>query len=181
MAQARLKRIQHALILSLSLFLAGTAAAASTAPRWSGLTKEQQQILEPLRTEWNGMGQSRRQKWLGIAERYPQMAVAEQARVTARMQEWVQLSPEQRKKAREQYKRLQKLPPDQRPALGERWKTYESLSDEEKHQLRARNRPRIAGPDSDTYKPIPAEWLTPPYLRQQRVPKLNVSRNNDSR
>ncbi len=156
--------------------------AAPNAPRWSGLSREQQQILEPLRSEWNAMAQTRRQKWLGIAERYPDLSVAEQARVTARMQAGGELAPELRRNARDQSKRLQKVPPDQRPALGERWKTYESLSDEEKLRLRARLRtqPKI-GLNSDTYKPIPAEWLTPPYLRQQRVPKLSVSHNDNSR
>ncbi len=179
MAKARLRRIGRALTFSL-LLLAGTANAITGAPRWAGLTEEQQNVLAPLRNEWNGMPQERRQKWLGIANRYPRMSAAEQARVTARMEEWVQLSPEQRRKAREQYKRLQKLPADQRPALSERWKTYASLSDEEKMQLRARSRPKT-GPGADTYKPIPAEWLIPPYLRHQRAPKLDISRNTDSR
>ncbi|MCL2658467.1 MAG: DUF3106 domain-containing protein [Betaproteobacteria bacterium] len=176
MAQARFRRIPRALTLALFVLCSDAALAA---PKWQALSAADKKTLAPLSAEWDGMPSVSQQKWLGIARRYPSMTPAEQARITTRMQEWVELSPEQRRKARQQYKRLQKLPPNQRPELRERWKTYESLSSEEKSRLRISDKPK-SPPKSDIYTPIPAEWLVPPYLRNQRVPKLTTIRTNPS-
>src|SRR5207237_9969278 len=82
-------------------------------PAWAELTAEQQQILAPLKADWDLLDPERRLKWIAIAKRYPRMKAMEQERVQRRMQAWARLTPEQRRQARENYKQLAKT---QRPA-----------------------------------------------------------------
>jgi len=63
-------------------------------PAWAELTAEQQQILAPLKPDWDTLDPERRQKWIGIAKRYPRMKAQEQERVQRRMQAWARLTPE---------------------------------------------------------------------------------------
>jgi hypothetical protein len=106
-------------------------------PAWAELTAEQQQILSPLKPDWDTLEPERRQKWIAIAKRYPRMKVEEQERVQRRMQAWARLTPEQRRQARENYKQLAKT---QRPApkkkdLREAWAEYQALSPQERESL----------------------------------------------
>jgi hypothetical protein len=106
-----------------------------SAPSWLELTPQQKQILAPLGREWDTMEAFRRQKWLGIAQRYPALNPEEQARLHQRMDAWARLSPEERAKAREKFKKLQKAPPDQKDALKQKWQEYQQLPPEEKKRL----------------------------------------------
>jgi uncharacterized protein DUF3106 len=106
-------------------------------PAWAELTAEQQQILAPLKTDWDTLDPERRQKWIAIAKRYPRMKTQEQERVQRRMQAWARLTPEQRRQARENYKHLAKT---QRPAapnkdLRQAWAEYQALSPHERQSL----------------------------------------------
>ena len=105
-------------------------------PAWAELTAEQQQILAPLKPDWDTLDPDRRQKWIGIAKRYPRMKAQEQERVQRRMQAWARLTPEQRRQARENYKHLAKAP---RPApnkdLRQAWAEYQALSPHERESL----------------------------------------------
>jgi hypothetical protein len=105
-------------------------------PAWAELTAEQQQILAPLKPDWDTLDPERRQKWIGIAKRYPRMQAKEQERVQRRMQAWARLTPEQRRQARENYKQLAKA---QRPApkkdLRQAWAEYQALSPQERQSL----------------------------------------------
>ena len=96
----------------------------------------QQQVLAPLKADWDSLEPDRRQKWIAIAKRYPRMKAVEQERVQRRMQTWATLSPEQRRQARENYKHLAKSP---RPApnkdLRQAWVEYQSLSPYERQSL----------------------------------------------
>ena len=104
-------------------------------PAWAELTAEQQQILSPLKPDWENLDTVRKRKWLGIAKRYPKMAPQQQERVQKRMQDWARLTPEQRRVARESYKNLAKAPPDKRANLREQWAHYQSLSPMERQNL----------------------------------------------
>jgi hypothetical protein len=105
-------------------------------PAWAELTAEQQQVLSPLKSDWDQLEPERRQKWLAIANRYPRMQAMEQERVTRRMQAWAKLSPEQRRQARENYKRLAKMPrEDQKKDLREKWAEYQALPPHERQSL----------------------------------------------
>jgi hypothetical protein len=105
-------------------------------PAWAELTAEQQQTLAPLKADWETLEPERRQKWIGIAKRYPRMKAQEQERVQRRMQAWARLTPEQRRQARENYKQLAKT---QRPAptkdLRQAWAEYQQLSPHERDSL----------------------------------------------
>src|SRR3954471_6305320 len=95
-------------------------------PAWAELTTEQQQVLAPLKADWDTLEPERRLKWIAIAKRYPRMKTVEQERVQRRMQTWVRLTPEQRRVARENYKQLAKAAPRQAPKknLSQAWAEY---------------------------------------------------------
>ena len=86
-------------------------AKAQVRPAWAELTAEQQQILAPLKADWESLEPERRRKWIGVAKRYPKMEQQAQERVQRRMQAWAKLTPEQRRHAHETYKRYFKYPP----------------------------------------------------------------------
>ena len=127
---------------AIAICLARIAPAAPAAvpeiqpPAWSGLSAEQKKILAPLAGEWNQMDDTRRRKWLGIAERYPKMPPEEQERVQRRMKSWSELSPAERQRARSQYQDLQKISPEQRQELQRKWEQYDALPDDEKKRLK---------------------------------------------
>jgi len=121
---------------------AAKAAAKATQPKphvrpaWAELTAGEQQVLAPLKADWDTLEPERRQKWIAIAKRYPRMNMQEQERVQRRMQVWARLTPEQRRQARENYKQLAK---SQKPApkkdLRQAWAEYQALSPSERQSL----------------------------------------------
>ena len=115
---------------------AKAAKKLNVRPAWAELTAEQQDVLAPLRADWDSLEPERRQKWVAIAKRYPRMQVQEQERVQRRMQAWARLTPEQRRQARENYKQIAKRPRDtQHKALREHWAEYQQLSPQERQSL----------------------------------------------
>jgi len=113
------------------------AVKAGVRPAWAELTAEQQQVLVPLKADWDTLEPDRRLKWIAIAKRYPRMKQLEQQRVQRRMQTWAALSPEQRRIARENYKQLAKATPRQAPKknLSQAWAEYQALSPYERQSL----------------------------------------------
>lgn len=105
-------------------------------PGWAALTPEQKTILAPLRKEWGEMDAFRRKKWLGIAQRFPDMSPAEQYSMQNNMREWARLAPEERKIAREKYKSLRKIDPEERQVVKQKWEEYSTLTEEEKERYR---------------------------------------------
>jgi hypothetical protein len=119
--------------LALGLAIACSPAGAQTVrgdPAWSQLTAEQQQILAPIRGEWESFDAVRKRKWIGIAQRYPKLTADEQARLQRRMQDWAALSPDARRAARERYRDVEQLPADERQALIEKWEQYKQSREE---------------------------------------------------
>lgn len=106
-------------------------------PRWVALMPEQKVILAPLEKEWDKMESYRRKKWLGIAQRYPDMSPAEQASMQRNMREWARLAPEERKAAREKFKTLKKASPEDQQVVRQKWEEYNALPQEERNRLRA--------------------------------------------
>lgn len=131
--------------LALTLFLALPNPAVAvivlpiSQPTWSELTPPQREILMPLSGEWDQMESFRRKKWLGIAQRYPNLPPDEKTRVQHRMKAWINLSPGERQRARDLYKNLQKAAPEQRAAIMQKWEEYKELPDTEKERLRQQN------------------------------------------
>ena len=105
-------------------------------PGWDALNPLQKSILAPLAADWNNMENLPRKKWLGIAERYPNMKPDEQRRVQERMREWASLTPEQRSKVRGTYKDFNQLPPEQKAVVKQKWEAYSNLPSDEKQRIR---------------------------------------------
>ena len=117
-------------------------AKAQVRPAWAELTAEQQQILAPLKADWESLEPERRRKWIGVAKRYPSMTARGQERVQRRMQTWAKLTPEQRRQARETYKQIVKVPPEKRAKLREQWAEYQQLPEHERENLVAPGDPK---------------------------------------
>jgi hypothetical protein len=109
-------------------------AASSSRPAWAELSADQQQILAPLKPDWDSLEPERKRKWIGIAKRYPKMKPEGQARVQRRMQDWAKLTPEQRRQARENYRAIAKERRDKKN-LREQWAEYQSLPPSERESL----------------------------------------------
>ena len=149
------------LVLCLAV---GTAHAQTrlSRPVWAQLTAEQQQILAPLKTDWDALDRERKLKWIGIAKRYPNMKPTEQQRVQNRMQAWAKLTPQQRRQARETYKQLAKEPPERRDQLREKWAEYQ-------RQHPAKNEisdPPQAAPAAQPAAPVTEPEAAPPAVSE---------------
>ncbi len=111
------------------------AAKPVDKPRWTELTKAQQQVLQPLATDWDKMEGVKKLKWVEIANRFASMKPDEQQRIHERMRNWaVELTPEQRRVARENYATTKKIDPGKKSA---QWEQYQQLPEAEKKRLAA--------------------------------------------
>ncbi len=106
---------------------------------WHTLTPRQQEILLPLRPEWNRLTDTNRSKWLRIAQRYPKLSKDQQQRLQERMRDWIALTPQQRRTARENFQISKQLPADKK---AEAWQDYQQLTDAQKKKLAAEGRAR---------------------------------------
>jgi len=79
-ARFALTRALAAIALALAVSAAGAAGPAKKSPSWAELTADQQEILAPLKPQWEQLSVERRKKWVGIAKRYPAMKAEEQVR-----------------------------------------------------------------------------------------------------
>lgn len=105
----------------------------------------------------------RRKKWLGLAERYPNMKPEEQERMQARMREWARLTPAQRAKIRDSYKDFNQLPPEQKKVVKKKWEAYSNLPSDEKQRVREQNKSAIL------LAPAPQQPTEPPETGTQPV------------
>ena len=125
-----------ALAALIALAPAEAAGPAKKGPAWAELTADQQQILEPLKPEWDKMDRQPRVKWVGIAKRFPAMTAREQRRIQTRMDRWAKLTPEQREVARNNYRtNVGALPPEKKKELQAQWEEYRALPEHEKRSL----------------------------------------------
>ena len=150
------------MLLLAALACIGASMPASAQAKWSDLSAQRQDALQPLAGEWDKLDSVRRKKWLVIADRYPSMAPKEQKRMQARMAEWARLSPEQRREARENYKKAKTVPTEQKKA---EWKQYQTLPDAQKQQLAetaeqkkpARQKAQQREQEGKVVKPVPPQ------------------------
>ena len=124
-------------LLALLVALAPAEAAAPVkSPVWAELPVEQQQILAPLKADWDKMDRQPRVKWVGIAKRYPTMTAREQRRIQTRMERWAKLTPAQREVARNNYRNhVGALPPEKKKELQAQWFEYRALPEDERRRL----------------------------------------------
>lgn len=123
-----------ALACSAALLATSTAGVAQSGggPSWRELNPQEQQILQPLQTQWTSIDALRRQKWRDIAALYPNLPASQQERLRSRMAEWAAMTPVQRNAARLNYEEVKKLPQAERLA---RWEAYQNLSEEQRRAL----------------------------------------------
>ncbi len=145
-------------------------------PGWVALTPDQKIILAPLEKEWDAMDAFRRKKWLGIANRFPDIPPEEQASIQRNIHAWARLAPEERKVAREKYKSLKRIAPDERRIVRQKWEEYSALTDEEKERLRKKI-PQQKKLKTPTKPPVPT--LAKPLAVEKRVatPTLTTPRS----
>jgi hypothetical protein len=144
------------------------AAAAYGGPSWSQLSPDEQRVLQPLRPDWERLDPQRKDKWRGLANRYPLMPEPYQQRLQQQMRPWAELTPDQRRAAREQYRSLRELPPDQ---VRQRWEQYRSLPPEARREYARRPPEPLRNRDGSPsyYRPAPSNghspYRPPPPLR----------------
>lgn len=104
---------------------------AAGSGRWSHLTLDEQEILQPLHEDWSKLTVDQRVKWLDVVARYPKLSPEEQQRMQTRMAEWARLSPVERGQARLNFQELRQLSAKERL---ERWEAYQGLDEGERRQ-----------------------------------------------
>lgn len=131
-------------------------ARLAAGPGWAELSASQRQALQPLQAQWSGIDPQRKQKWLDVAARYPDLPTVQQQRLHERMLDWATMTPAQRNAARISFEELRRLPATERQT---RWETYQNLPAEERKALteQASNRPLAASaPQAAATRKIPA-------------------------
>lgn len=123
------------------------APVANSGPAWSTLSAGQKAALKPLEADWHRIDSTRRSKWLEIADRFPTMSPAEQARIQTRMAEWATMTPRDRGQARLNFREVQQVPAQERKA---KWEEYKALPPEQRKELAAKAVPPARKPTSDS-------------------------------
>jgi Protein of unknown function (DUF3106) len=121
-------------------------------PAWKDLSPAQRDALAPLAKEWDSFDQSRKLKWLDVANKYPQLSPEGQKRLQERMVEFVKLTPEQRRTARTNFQRAYELPIEQRQSLVQQ---YQELPPEKKQALADKASKKSEPPRRGAAKPDP--------------------------
>jgi Spy/CpxP family protein refolding chaperone len=155
-AQDRRPTLTAALAIAALLALApasGLAQIAMKSPMWAELSPHDREVLAPLAPDWDRLDAQRKQKWLGISQRYQAMKPDEQARIQEQMRPWARLTPDERRKAREQYKSIANLPPEQKTEVKQKWEEYQSLPPEQRRELATRSAPPAKIPAPASTKP----------------------------
>ncbi len=122
------------------MFWAGPAGAGplvAHSPAWSELSPADQRVLAPLAADWDKLEVQRKEKWLGIAKRYPTLPPPQQERIQAQMSAWARLTPDERRVAREQFRACASCRPSSGAKSGEKWREYQQLPPEKRRELAA--------------------------------------------
>ena len=148
-------------------------AAVPTPAAFKTLTPQQQKALAPLASDWGGMRDTQRRKWLEMVRNFHTMPPAEQDRLHGRMAEWAALSFEQRTQARMNFAEASKLDPGQKKA---QWEAYQALSPEERSRLTEGHATPPTGA-ARAVRPVPPQRLAnlPPAVTPRPRPTIGVS------
>jgi hypothetical protein len=122
---------------------AGVRADNSAAAGWEQLSTPQQRALAPLQPHWASIDPERRQKWLELAARFPNMSADERTKMQERMVAWAYLPPAERGRARQQFQQTRQLSVEERHA---QWQAYQALSAEQRERWAREAQARGAGP-----------------------------------
>lgn len=119
--------------LLLGLLTQGGLALADT--EWSSLSGKQQELLEPLKNDWNGMSKAQRERWLKVGNKYEKEPEDKQAIMRERVSNWSQLSPKEKAAARENYKALKEKHQGERNSS---WNSYQSLNEAQREEFKSK-------------------------------------------
>lgn len=134
------------------------ATSSRSGPRWTTLTKAQQQALAPLAPHWNTLSDAQRRKWIALSRNFDRIGTAEQAKLHARMTDWAALSPRERALARLNFAEVRNLAPADQ--LKAKWEAYQALSEDERRKLAESAGGRSIGA-APAARPVPADKLVP--------------------
>ncbi|MBU3606614.1 DUF3106 domain-containing protein [Polynucleobacter sp. MWH-Creno-3A4] len=135
---------------------------------WESLKPAQQQILNPLKDDWDYMLPDSRKKWTQVANIYPKMSEQDQQRLQSRMASWSNLSQKERRIARENYLSSLKFPAEKK---AEAWSAYQKLSDEQKKKLagvEAKKKPKAVNAPTLQQHAINPQTTPPPPAPKPR-------------
>lgn len=139
---------------------------SASGPIWREITKNQREVLMPLRERWDSMGALTKRRWLVLADRYPQMDASERTKLVSRMNTWASLSAQQRSQARLNFESAKRLSAQE---LQEKWDAYQALSDAEKKRLAEQAK------KSKTAKKAKRRLARIPKPKPQAAPQLSPS------
>ena len=81
-------------------------------------------ILEQLAKYWDRMDPVKKQKWIGITNRYPNMTPLEQQRIQKDILDLDSLTPKQKKEARKIYQKIKNMPQEEKLEIKKKWKKF---------------------------------------------------------
>jgi hypothetical protein len=162
-------RLGLAGLLAAALLAAavGVRADGDASARWEQLSTPQQRALAPLQPHWGRIDLERRQKWLELAARFPDMSAEERAKVQERMVAWAYLPPAERGRARQQFQQTRQLSVEERHA---QWQAYQALSAEQRERWAREAQARGAGPS--TAAPLREPRPLAHSFQQPGLPKI---------
>ena len=85
---------------------------------------EERMILEQLAKYWDRMDPVKKQEWIGITTRYPNMTPLEQQRIQKDILNLDSLTPKQKKEAQKIYQQIKNIPLEKKLKIKKKWKKF---------------------------------------------------------
>ena len=85
---------------------------------------EERMILEQLAKYWDRMDPVKKQKWIGITNRYPNMTPLEQQRIQKDILNLDSLTPKQRNETQKIYQQIKNMPLEKKLKIKKKWKKF---------------------------------------------------------
>ena len=85
---------------------------------------EERMILEQLAKYWDRMDPVKKQEWIGITTRYPNMTPLEQQRIQKDILDLDSLNPKQKKEAQKIYQQIKNMPLEKKLKIKKKWKKF---------------------------------------------------------
>jgi len=141
---------------------AHASASVSSLP-WTGLSAAQRDALAPLSDTWNAFSDTRKRKWISIANSLPNLSAEERLKLRERMEDWAKLSRRDREQARLNFAQSKTI---SKADLAANWEAYQALSTEERQRL-ASLAPQKPPGAAVALKPAPVERMVAVPLTRQ--------------
>lgn len=120
--------------MMLMLVLGIQSSDVLAAAEWSTLSGKQQELLSPLKNDWDDMTNAQRERWLKVGRKYESEPAERQAVMRERVSTWSKMSPKDKAAARENYKALKEKRQGERNSS---WNSYQSLDPKRRDEFKA--------------------------------------------